>query len=53
MKYEGFGGVSKSISEWVEDRRCKVSYDALHHRVLQGWDLEEAMETPPWSKRIK
>ncbi|MFJ2116135.1 hypothetical protein ACIOEX_30335, partial [Streptomyces sp. NPDC087850] len=39
---------SKSLAEWSQDDRCKVSHSTLYKRVSQeGRALEEAMTTPP------
>ena len=39
-------GETKSLKDWAEDERCKVSYGALHDRIRNlGWDAERAITT--------
>jgi len=38
---------TKSLIEWIEDDRCRTSYNVLHLRVARrGWDHERAITTP-------
>jgi len=46
-------GEKKSLPEWAEDRRCVVSHDLLFARVHGGWDVEEAIRTPPSGRKVK
>lgn len=47
QQYTAFGE-SKSLAEWSQDDRCKVSRSILRKRVSkEGRALEEAMTTPP------
>jgi hypothetical protein len=40
-------GESKTMVEWSEDHRCRVSYDALKRRINTfNWDQEAAISTP-------
>lgn len=40
-------GETKTIVEWLEDPRCKVtSENKFRHRVDAGWLPERAIETP-------
>ncbi|HBF42328.1 MAG TPA: hypothetical protein DDW42_01620 [Desulfobacteraceae bacterium] len=36
-------GETKTMVEWSEDERCKVSYVALRMRIHRGWDPERAV----------
>lgn len=36
-------GESKSIIEWSEDIRCKVSYSGLKGRLKRGWSIEKSI----------
>ena len=42
VKIEAFGE-EKNIGQWVEDKRCKVSYAAFYNRLKKGIDPEVAM----------
>ena len=36
-------GETKTLAEWAEDLRCKVSYFTLRQRIIYlGWDIETA-----------
>ncbi|MFE9597131.1 GntR family transcriptional regulator [Streptomyces hokutonensis] len=38
---------SKTLSQWVEDRRCKVDLGRLYARIhTGGWGVERAITTP-------
>jgi hypothetical protein len=37
-------GEEKNISQWVEDKRCEVSYAAFYNRLNKGIDPEMAMQ---------
>lgn len=44
-------GESKTLSQWADDKRCNVPYNALQKRLRLGWDPEEAISAKPLSKR--
>lgn len=45
-------GVEKGLAEWIRDKRCKLrSADALQRRLAQGMSPENALRTPPYSRR--
>ena len=37
-------GEEKNIAEWVDDKRCEVSYAAFYNRLNKGIDPEVAMQ---------
>jgi hypothetical protein len=37
-------GEEKNISQWVEDKRCEVSYAAFYNRLNKGIEPELAMQ---------
>ena len=37
-------GEEKNIAEWVDDKRCEVSYAAFYNRLNKGVDPEVAMQ---------
>jgi hypothetical protein len=40
-------GETKTIKEWADDPRCKVTYAALYLRIARrGWEAERALSTP-------
>lgn len=41
-------GESKSIADWLRDRRCKVTSVALKNRLARGFSPEEAISRPPF-----
>ncbi|MFE2852719.1 type I-E CRISPR-associated protein Cse1/CasA [Streptomyces lavendulae] len=45
-KYPAFGGLY-SLHEIADLPQCVVSYPSLAKRVREGWDVEEAAQTPP------
>lgn len=46
-------GETKSIAEWVADKRCVVDRHALRKRIGSGkWGNEEAITTPPRGKKL-
>lgn len=49
--YITYNGETHTITEWA--RIYKLSENALVHRVLRGWDIERAFNTPLKSKRSK
>lgn len=44
-------GEEKTIIRWTEDKRCKVQYKTLKHRIKRGWNPEKAIST--LSKKYK
>lgn len=44
-------GENKTLSQWADDKRCNVPYNALQKRLRLGWDPEEAISAKPLSKR--
>lgn len=42
---------NKTLSQWVEDKRCVVEKGTLQKRLRLGWDPEEAISAKPLSKR--
>jgi hypothetical protein len=36
----------KTAAEWIEDSRCKATYNSIIYRVKVGWLPEKAIETP-------
>lgn len=47
-------GETKTITEWTEDPRCRVTKYALRVRlVLQGMDPEQAITHPPLNRGLK
>lgn len=46
-------GETKSLVEWSEDKRCRVSYSMLHDRVRRGWSPEIALVKPKQSNQYK
>ncbi|MFF7095773.1 GntR family transcriptional regulator [Streptomyces rubradiris] len=45
MKLHAFGEL-RTLAEWAQDPRCKVTYKVLYSRYASGWILEEALSTP-------
>lgn len=41
-KVDAFGE-EKTVSEWADDDRCKVSYSILYARIYKGWEPELAL----------
>lgn len=39
-------GETKTLAQWSEDKRCKVSVRTLWKRLSMGWDPEEAISKP-------
>ena len=39
-------GVTKIISEWAKDERCKVNHSILWYRIFHNWEPETAIVTP-------
>jgi hypothetical protein len=39
-------GETKSITEWINDRRAVVGYSAIYRRLNEGWPAEDAIATP-------
>ena len=46
-------GVTKGITAWTRDRRCRVGLTGLVDRLRRGWTAEEAIATPPFKPRRK
>lgn len=44
-------GEQKTLSQWADDKRCRVEYATLQKRLRLGWDPEEAISAKPLSKR--
>ncbi|MFJ9379331.1 hypothetical protein [Streptomyces sp. NPDC101455] len=44
-KYTAFGE-TKSLADWSDDPRARVTRDVLYNRITTGWDVEMAIETP-------
>ena len=44
-------GEARSLREWTEDPRCRVSYQTLWGRIYDGMDAETAISTPPQEVR--
>lgn len=42
---QAFGEI-KTVQEWLEDSRCKVTENALLQRRKKGWNFEEALTKP-------
>lgn len=42
-----FAGERKTIADWAEDPRSKVSSSVLGARLRRGWDFEVALTAPP------
>jgi hypothetical protein len=40
-------GETKSVRDWIDSGASKVSYSALLQRLNRGWDINEALNTPP------
>lgn len=40
-------GETKCIQDWARDTRCNVPFTTLIRRINDGWDIEEAITTPP------
>jgi len=36
-------GEEKTLSQWVDDKRCKVEYATLQKRLRLGWESEDAI----------
>lgn len=36
-------GETKTLSEWIDDKRCMVEYSALQKRLRLGWHSEDAI----------
>jgi hypothetical protein len=46
-RYYSAFGVTKTLSQWVRDPRCRVNLGRLHDRIHNsGWSVEEALTTP-------
>lgn len=43
-------GITAPASQWAEDPRCTVSYNALLYRLRRGWSPEAAIATPRTQK---
>jgi hypothetical protein len=41
-EYQAFGE-SKTLEEWLRDKRLRVSVDDLHRRLKMGWEFERAL----------
>lgn len=39
-------GETKTVPQWAEDPRCKVTKAALYGRVYRGWDFEDSITKP-------
>ncbi|MER6684577.1 GntR family transcriptional regulator [Streptomyces olivaceoviridis] len=39
-------GEQRTLAEWAKDPRCQVNRKVLRSRVLLGWSLERAIQTP-------
>lgn len=46
-------GVTKSVSDWSRDSRCKVTLVTLLRRLDRGLPAEEAISTPPYQARAR
>lgn len=42
---------NKTLSQWVDDKRCNVVKGTLQRRLRLGWDPEESITAKPLSKR--
>lgn len=42
---------NKTLSQWIDDKRCHVKKGTLQRRLRLGWDPEEAISAKPLSKR--
>lgn len=40
-------GEKKCAADWLRDDRCKIKGNTLKLRLSTGWDIEEAITTPP------
>jgi hypothetical protein len=49
---EAFGEM-KTVTDWCEDDRCKVSRPGLYARIRKGWESEKAIITPPTERNIR
>jgi hypothetical protein len=38
-----YEGVTKSLAEWADDRRCAVPYKVLWERLQDGWEFQRAL----------
>jgi len=45
-------GVTKSMTEWSRDRRCKVALTTIAERLDRGVSPEKAISTPPFGLRV-
>lgn len=43
-------GVTKSLSSWERDRRCRIGKAALLARIRAGWKPEDAISTPAYKQ---
>lgn len=51
QKYDAFGE-SKTINEWLKDKRCKVSRASLLDRIHSGLEIEESLTREPKEKFV-
>lgn len=42
---------TKTLSQWIDDKRCKVAKGTLQKRLSLGWDPEKAISTESMSIR--
>ena len=46
-RYYSAFGVTRTLSQWVRDPRCRVNLGRLYYRIHNsGWSVEEALTTP-------
>ena len=43
-------GLTKGLTDWTRDHRCKVSLTGLSDRLRRGWSAEDALSTPPYQQ---
>lgn len=41
-------GVTKTLTEWLQDPRCAVSRNTLRKRLAERWPPNDALTTPGW-----
>ena len=44
-------GISKTVTQWAKDDRCKVGESALRARLKAGWAPREAISRPNMRQR--
>ena len=43
-------GFTKGLSDWMRDRRCRITANTLRYRIHKGWSAEDAISTPPYQQ---